>query len=82
MKVKFSTSKSSVRLEVKNFAVTMTCDQKRGKLSINFGNEEDSFNAFGAIKSLGIECYHTGCNAPCGPSVLIYPTNDFKFRTL
>ena len=84
MKIKLSTKLGSLQLDVKRLSVATYHDSKREEVSVNFDDEAVSFPAFEAIKSIGVECYHIGKNAPCGPSVLIYPNPNinFKFKTL
>ncbi len=49
-------------------------------ISLMYSDETQSRENFDRLRDMGIRCCHTGKNAPCGPSVMLYPTKQDNFQ--
>lgn len=57
--------KNKVFLQVQHVDIGSSID-------LHFPNENQSLDAFQKLREIGVRCFHTGKNAPCGASVMMY----------
>jgi len=65
MNVIVSNNKHTLSLQVHHVDVS-------NSIELHFPNENQSFDAFQKLREIGVKCFHTGKNAPCGASVMMY----------
>lgn len=49
-------------------------------ITMLFQDEKQSMPFFHQLRETGLRCYHTGNNAPCGPSVMVYSYDKSDFQ--
>lgn len=45
-------------------------------INLLFSHDSQSLEAFHKLKGINIQCYHVGKNAPHGPYVAVYPSEN------
>ncbi|NDV63988.1 hypothetical protein [Bacteroides sp. 224] len=49
-------------------------------IDLQFPTETESQAAYKKLKDLEVACYHAGCNAPNGPYISIYPSENKNLK--